>query len=269
MSMPYRPISKEPEDSRLGRLVPDSFDHVEKYPFSAIAPPTVTTVESVLKLPGWHWDHDQGAEGSCVGHGVGMERAVTNTAQNITSNIPGLKTRWYDPIDIWNQAKMIDEWSDTNPGDDNGTSVHAGYDVCRTQGVRRVSKMVLSSENVPEPVGEQARDLADGVSANRWATTVDEMRTGLAAGLPIAIGVNWYSNFDSPSVVDNDYWIGKGRIGTIRGGHCLCLYGASDKRQAFRVKNSWGRNYPLVWLPYSVMTRLLKEQGEAALVTDR
>jgi hypothetical protein len=35
------------------------------------------------------------------------------------------------------------------------------------------------------------------------------------------------------------------------------------------VKNSWGRAYPLVWLPYAAMERLLKEDGEATLVTDR
>lgn len=269
MSMTYRPISATPLDPRLGRYIPDSFDHVEKFPFSAVAPRTVMQVNKVMKLPYWHWQHDQGAEGSCVGHGIAMERAITNTAQNIVLNALGIKTRWYDSIDIWNRAKEIDPWPDTNPGDDNGTSVHAGYDVAREQGIKRVKKMSLVGGK-PTPIEGQPRDLKEGVVTNRWALTVDEMRSGISFGLPIAIGVNWYSNFDTPITINDEYWIGKrATLGGIRGGHCVCIYGASDKRQAFRVKNSWGRGYPLVWLPYSVMQRLLDEEGEAALVTDR
>jgi hypothetical protein len=266
--MPYRPIATPPLDGRLGRYIPDNFDHVEKYPFGFAAPRTVASVEKMMKLPGWHWQHDQGAEGSCVGHGVAMERAVTNTAQNVFLHALGVKTRWYNPIDIWDRAKEIDPWPETNPGDDNGTSVHAGYDVAREQGIRRVSSMQLIN-GVPQPRGQMSRDLKEGVATNRWATTVNEMRSGISLGLPIAIGVNWYSNFDIPVAVGGDTWIGRGDLGTIRGGHCVCLYGASDRRQAFRVKNSWGRGFPLVWLPYVTMERLLSEDGEAALVTDR
>lgn len=267
--MIYRASLHEIEDSRLGRLIPDNWDHVEKYPFRSVAPAMVTAVEKVMKLPGWHWEHDQGREGSCVGHGIAMERAITNTAQNVVLRILGIKTRWYDSIDIWNQAKIIDGWPETNPGDDNGTSVHAGYDVARDKGIVRVDKMQLVNGR-PTPIAPQPRSLAEGIATNRWARTVDEMRTGISQGLPVTIGVNWYSNFDVPKPdAAGDYWIGKGNMGTIRGGHCVCLYGASDKRQAFRLKNSWGRAYPLVWLPYSTMARLLAEQGEAALVTDR
>lgn len=268
MSMPYRPIQASSADSRLGRFIPDDFSHVAKYPFKNVAPRTITTVNKVLRLPYWHWQHDQGSEGSCVGHGVAMERAITNTAQNVVLNALGIKTRWYDSIDIWNRAKEIDPWSETNPGDDNGTSVHAAYDVCREQGIRRVSSMKLVN-GIPTPQGEKARDLKEGVATNRWATTVDEIRTAISLGLPVTVGVNWYSNFDTPVWINKETWIGQGDLGTIRGGHCVCLYGASDRRQAFKVKNSWGRSYPLVYMPYSVMARLLKEDGEAALVTDR
>lgn len=266
--MLYRPINADPTDVRLGRFIPDNFDHVEKYPYAAIAPESVSNVEKSMRLPSWHWTHNQGSEGSCVGHGVGMERAITNTAQNIVLNKLGIKTARYDTIDIWNMAKKIDPWPNTNPGDDNGTSVHAGYDVARTLGLRPVKSMVLRND-VPTPVGEGLRSLDSGTSANRWATTVDQMRTGIAAGLPVTIGINWYSNFDTPVQSGREFWIGKGSLGSIRGGHCVCLYGASDTRQAFLLKNSWGKSYPLVWLTYAAMTKLLSEQGEAALVTDR
>jgi hypothetical protein len=256
----YRPAQEVPDDTRLGRLVPDDDEHIRNFPF-AVGSPLV--VNKTLRLPWWHWSHDQGAEGSCVGHGVVMERAIVNSAQVGQS-------RRYDPIELWNEAKKVDEWPETNPGDDNGTSVRAAYDVCRDDGICRVKGMKLV-DGVPVPVGSSPISRIEGVTTNRWARTSDEMRAAFVAAqpTPVVIGVNWYSNFDAPVNVGAEKWIGRSDLGRIRGGHCVCIYGASDKRQAFRVKNSWGRDYPLVWLPYTVMDRLLAEDGEAALVVDR
>lgn len=256
----------------LGRRVPRDFEHVSRFPFSAAAPATVAHVEKVLKLPYWHWTHDQGAEGSCVGHGAAIERAITNTSQNILLKAVGVKTRRYSALHLWNEAKKIDEWDDTNPGDDNGTSVRAAYDVLRDQGARRVKKaQFIEGQGVVESgVGEV--DLTAGVSTNRWAVNVDEIRTGISIGLPVTIGVRWYSVFDRPVQLGprKESWVAvQNSWGQLRGGHCVTIYGASDKRSAFRVKNSWGRDYPLVWLPYVAMQRLLDEDGEACLVVDR
>jgi hypothetical protein len=257
----------------LGRREPTDFEHVSKYPFSAVAPPTVANVERVLRLPWWHWSHDQGREGSCVGHGVGLERAITNIAQAIVLQLAKAGRR-YDTIDLWNEAKKIDEWSDTNPGDDNGTSVRAAYDICRDKGLCRVTFMRMGDDGVPVPYRPKPRDKAEGVERNRWARSSDEVRTAIAGGLPVAIGVNWYSDFDRPvskpsPAGGTEMWIGEDDLGRVRGGHCVCIYGASDQRQGFKVKNSWGREYPLVWLPYATLQRLIDEDGEVAIVTDR
>ena len=39
--------------------------------------------------------------------------------------------------------------------------------------------------------------------------------------------------------------------------------------QAVGIVNNWGTRYPLVMMPYETLGRLLDEQGEATLVTDR
>jgi C1A family cysteine protease len=170
----------------------------------------------------------------------------------------------YDSWWLWDRAKEIDYWPDTNPGDSNGTSVSAAMDVLRAQGHVQVPNTSNGRASDPSPL------IINGIQMNRWAQTVDEMRTSIANGVPVSIGVNWYSNFDRPVEKSyNNFWIGEGSLGNIRGGHCVCVYGVSDKRQAFRVKNSWGRGYPLVWMPYSTMARLLNEDGEATIITDR
>lgn len=198
-----------------------------------------------------------------MGFGSTMERAITNILQERHS------VR-YDPMSLWNDAKMIDEWPDTNPGDDNGTSVRAAYDVLRAKGPRPVRSMRLDANDVPYPIGLKPSDAAEGVQTNRWATTVDEIRTALASGLAVSLGISWYRDFDSPERVKNEYWIARAGISkTVRGGHCITLYGLSDRRQAAKFKNSWGKSYPLAWMPYTVLQRLLDEDGEACLVVDR
>lgn len=183
-------------------------------------------------------------------------------------------SRRYDPLHIWENAKAVDEWGDTEPGDQSGTSVRAAYDVLRAQGAIRIRGTGMKLDPVtgrPTVVDKRAGspDPAEGVETNRWATSIDEIRTAIANGLPVTIGVNWYEAFDHPFRRGTDWYIVKLGLGPIRGGHCICIYGASDRREAFKFKNSWGKEYPLTWLPYSVMQRLLDEDGEAALVVDR
>jgi hypothetical protein len=231
----------------LGRREPTDWEHVERYPLRAAVPELTGPVNRSLGLPWWHKTWDQGREGACVGFGCSMMMSVLNS-------------RKYAPRWLWNEAKEVDEWPDTNPGDDNGTSVRAGCDVLRDQGHRRV----YYGRTLPP-------SLAEGISENRWATSVDEVRACIAAGVPVAIGVNWYTAFDRPEQDGTRWWaVRRGQpLGRVRGGHCVCVYGASDRLQAVRFKNSWGPDYPLALLPYTVLQRLLDEGGEATVVTDR
>jgi hypothetical protein len=98
---------------------------------------------------GWHSFYDQGEEGACVGFSASRCMSLLNR-------------RRYDGFWLYHQAQFIDEW----PGEDyDGTSVRAGMDVLRLAGHVRVYNNV--SEAIPR--------YEDGISANRWATTVDEL----------------------------------------------------------------------------------------------
>jgi hypothetical protein len=169
-----------------------------------------------------------------------------------------LNRRYYDARWLWNEAKEIDEFPDTNPGDNNGTSVRAAMDVLRTLGHVRI----YHGNDMPAAPEE-------GILENRWATNVDEIRTCISSGIPVVLGTNWYRNFDRPVRKGLGWWIGEGNLGTIRGGHAVCIYRASDRLQAVGIVNNWGNSYPLVLMPYPVLERLLQEDGEATLVTDR
>ena len=52
--------------------------------------------------------------------------------------------------------------------------------------------------------------------------------------------------------------------------HNILKSPANDAVGAVRILNSWGRGYPhRVWMPDETLQRLIDEDGEVALVTDR
>lgn len=228
----------------LDRRIPTDWEHQDRYPLRAVMPTSVATVERALRLPPFRARMDQGNEGACVGWSWSWAMSILNQ-------------RFYDARWLYHQAQSVDEW----PGESyDGTSVRAGGDVLRDLGHCRLLKGVTS---VP--------DLADGIAANRWVTSIDDIRTAIATGLPVVLGINWHRSFfapirDSPK---DDWWIGRGDLGRVAGGHAIAAYGASDKRQAIKLVNTWGLNYPVVWLPYTTLQRLLDEDGEGAVPTDR
>jgi hypothetical protein len=241
----------------------------ELYPFAA---PIPAKVEKRFTLPGWIETHDQGREGSCVGHAVALERSLVNTAQLR----PGSRAyRRYDPIKLWRAAKDVDEWTYTKPEDDKGTSVRAAYQIAHEQGLYRVRSMKVEAGR-PVAVGEHGSpDASAGVAAYRWARTVDDVRAAIGAGAPVAIGVQWFSGFDEPQELRTgwrrrkEFWLPlPANAGRVRGGHSVCLAGASDRRGAFLLVNSWGPDYPPAWMPYAMLEELLRQRGEAAIVTD-
>lgn len=247
----------------LGRRVPPNFEHVALYPLRAliddpqdvlVVPPA--GVEKSLGLPWWWRKHDQGDEGACVGFGCSAMTSITNRWQRYQTTGQYLTYR-YASRWLYQEAQLVDEWADTPPSE--GTSVRAGAEILNTRGHRRVQNSVIGAEN-----------LQHGISAYRWAVHHDEIRAAIYAGLAVAIGIEWYDNFDTPKLINNERWIASEQNwGYLRGGHCVCLYRMSDRRQAFMIMNSWGGSYAPAWIPYSSLNQLLDNFGEAVVITDR
>lgn len=238
----------------LDRRVPKDWRHVERHRFALTAPLTVGPVEKILNIPRQYRDeYNQGMEGACVGFSQSWMMSILNR-------------KLYDARKLYQEAQLIDEWADTPPGE--GTSLRAAFDVLRNVGHWRVYR-------------EQQRpvELDEGIEANEWATTVDGIRAAIAADIPVNTGINWYQSFGTPVQWPREgrgspryeYYIGTSTYwGGVLGGHAITCVGASDKRQALALCNTWGTSYPfLVWLPYRSAERLLGEQGEAGIVTAR
>ena len=236
-------------DLQLGRLESKNLDHLQTWALNL--PATVATVETSLPLPAWHASWDQGKYGACVGFGNSMMMSIRN---NLSSGAEG--DHRYDPMWLWREAKKVDGFTHTNPND--GTTVHAAAQILNKEGHVKV----VANRDLPVNV-------AEGISAYRWANSVDDVRGAIALQLPVSIGINWYQEMFTPNTIAGEHWIGNKTLGKVAGGHCVCIYGASDKRQAVAIKNSWGAQYPLVWMPYKMVSRLISENGEFCVITDR
>src|SRR6478752_9199953 len=179
----------------LGRRPPSRWKHVDKYPLTAATAPSKPTPVVIgvnwytefdkpvkdaqghawiardgklTKVRGGHcvclkprgssdpdawWDfYNQGQEGACVG--FGSSRMMSQ-----------LNRKTYDGFWLYHEAKKVDEW----PGEDyDGTSVRAALDVLRTRGHCEVKE----GKDAPEALGE-------GIKANRWARSVDDVLSTL------------------------------------------------------------------------------------------
>lgn len=59
--------------------------------------------------------------------------------------------------------------------------------------------------------------------------------------VPVVLGINWYSNFDNPEYIDGQWWIGRGGLGYVRGGHAICArpYPITDLVKWWEFYEQW------------------------------
>ncbi len=256
--MRYRPIDDEPGDPRLGRFLPDDWDHLESYPLMATAipadptpvvigvnwyqeffeperdeasgeywlapggPKTLTRIAGghcVCLEPGdapdpegWWTFYDQGREGACVGFGWSRCMSLLNSEL--------YAARW-----LWDRAKEVDQWPDTQPGDTNGTSVRAAADIlCKSGHVDWQDSYAGDDDHTVRD--DYKPEAQNGLKVYRWAKSVDDVHAALSNDRADALG-------------------------------------------AVAVLNSWGKGFPhRTWMPDAVLQRLMDEDGEIAVPTD-
>ncbi len=236
----------------LGRLVPSDFDHVDKYPMRRLAAPPAVCERTIGLSSTWRRIYDQGATSMCVGYSSSQERSLS---ERIT----------FDPIWLYRQCKN----RDSIPNED-GTYLRVAYDVLRDIGPVPI---IGGKASQPDP--------ALGVERNEWARSITDIRAAIQAGKVCVMGSNWYERMFEPVKRGTMYWLPEGTadLGRLAGGHAYALNRVSDRYEAFGTPNSWGlsdrdwhpneRGWPVTMIPYSLIERLLAEDGECVLVIDR
>lgn len=182
----------------LGRVAPPDRDHIEKYPLAALGADAPTNTPVQLGIP-WMSNFDKpiattvgGKVIYVIGLGnLGTQRgghaicaqpsSLVDSPENIrfynqgqTEECVGFSAcrgqsllhpgTLFNPLWLYNAARN----SEGNHSEDGGSTVRAAMHVLLKKGAK--------------PWGQKEPVAADGVSAYRWATTVDEIRATL--GVP-------------------------------------------------------------------------------------
>ncbi len=241
-------------DHALGRLPPEDFSHVDKYPALRMIEGPAVCERTLSLTTHWRETYDQGPTPRCVGYSVSQERSLS-------------ERRTFDADWLYAQCKLRDGY----PGD--GTYLRVAYDVMRETGHVAVSRGRGRIREDASP--------AYGVERFEWATTISQIRHAIEAGKAVVVGTNFYARMFTPERRAGLYWLPKGHehLGRNGGGHAYLLHRVSDRHEAFFTPNTWGQSdrdwhpgeegWPVTALPYSLMERLLGEDGEAVLVVDR
>src|ERR1044072_3572619 len=113
----------------------------------------------------WQRVYDQGKEGACGGFGWGAGMTGPNGGQRYAR-------RW-----LWDRAKETEEWPQTNPADNDGTSVRAAAEVLVASGHVDWRRSYADDDHVAR--ARYAADRADGIKVFRWATSVEDVHQAL------------------------------------------------------------------------------------------
>lgn len=229
---------------------------VSEYKAIAMAPEVVlkSTPTSVdLSCPSIR---NQGGEGSCVAWGVAY--ACRSISKKITSGATSYSTSTnvFSPEYVYNQIKV--GWDC-----ESGAYVSSALKLLVSQGVCPWSIMPYSDTNgcSTQPTTAQKTSAANYKIASYQRVTISTsaLKAQLALNKPIVI---------AGPVDEAYYYLGNNEIltqyddRTYLGGHCVCLVGYSDTKNAFKFQNSWGTSWGTSgfgWMDYDTISDYIWE----------
>lgn len=193
---------------------------------------------------------DQGQTGTCVSWSSGWALSGTLNNEFPVTGVSNPRSGWY--------VYQVDHSSQGDCDPDDGMYVTGGLDILVSNGVPAASLDASLGSPCNYPSATQNNNAATDRITNYGAlSTVADVKTALSMHLPVEMGFNVYSSFETAF---NNGTIFKRISGSLLGGHAICIIGYDDSKNAVLIQNSWGTSggdatYPgCMWLDYSTLT---------------
>lgn len=177
---------------------------------------------------------DQGSEGSCVAWGTTYAgRSIQWQASHPAS--------WSNAVNIFSPEYVYNQIKDGGCAD--GSYTTDGLNLLVSQGVVPWSVMPYSDVNgcslMPTAAQKTTAATYKVASYSRVSINSTAIKAALVAGKPVIVGgpVNKAFAYLVGTTVLKSY------SGATLGGHCYCVVGYDDSKQAFKVMNSWGKSW--------------------------
>jgi hypothetical protein len=226
-------------------------------PYSGDALPAAVDLSPDMPPPG-----AQGKLNSCVGWAIGY--ALKSYQEKIEERQPIVQggridaRRVFSPSFIYNQC---------NGGKNVPILYSDAFAILSEQGAATWADMPYNEADFASQPGPEARSRAARFKIDFWRQVnpqdVKEVKAHLHAGYPVLIGASVDEAFIK--LPAGTTW---SSIGQEVGGHAMVVVGYDDARRAFRLMNSWGRQWAdggFCWIDYDLFRRIV---GEAYVVKD-
>ena len=158
----------------------------------------------------------------------------------------------FSPSYIYNQI---------NNGMNAPTYVTDGLNILSEQGVCQYDEMPYNENDWTTKPSEASRANAKKFRIDFWRRVnvldTKEVKAQLSAGYPVIIGADVSKEFINDGYTQKAAYIWKD-AGTPAGGHCMLLVGYDDAKSAFRVMNSWGKDWGdngFGWIDYKFFSQ--------------
>jgi len=221
--------------------------------------PSTFNLSSIINIPDAANDINQGSLGSCTANAISFAYLVDEAKQkNSEIFMPSRLFIYY------NERAMegtIDE--------DAGAQIRDGIKSINQYGVCSEHLWIYDptkfAETPPSNIYIEAKkaialkyqsiDFSD--DTNQDART-QHLKLAILSGYPIIFGFMVYDSFESEQVTNTGIMpMPNFDTESIIGGHAVCITGYDDSKNAFLVKNSWGRNWGInsyFYMPYDYFT---------------
>lgn len=230
-------------DRRLDRLI--EFDEKSReYAIRQFLDPNAVPVTKLWTVPDDDVLNvlDQGKEGACTGFGTTNELRFQPVAIRHANG--ALLDAKFGRENVYWEAQKADPWpGGAYPG---ATPIYEGTSVISA--IKRVAKLGFYTEY-------------------RWAFGEADLALAIGNIGPAVLGLNWYTGMFKPNQ--------KNFIkptGTVQGGHCILCIGYDAESKYYTLYNSWGPKWGrggTCKVTKPDMNRLLKDNGEACVITGR
>ena len=184
----------------------------------------------------------QGIQQSCVAW------AIAYALKSYQENVQIGATLKFSPSYVYNQI---------NGGRNVPTQLPDALNILSEQGVCLMDEMPYNENDWEDQPSTEAKNSAKRFRIDEWrrVNTMDvkEVKSYLAAGSPIIIGANVTAEFQKKGFEGEEFVWKKN--GESIGGHAMLVVGYDNDKSAFKIINSWGKNWGgngCVWIDYEL-----------------
>jgi C1A family cysteine protease len=188
---------------------------------------------------------DQGGEGSCVAWGTTYAGRSAQWVKDHTGTW-SQSTNIFSPEYVYNQIKASSSCA-------SGAYVTDGLNLLKSQGSCTWKSMPYTDVSCStKPNTTQKAEAANYkiTSYAKVAITTTAIKTQLAAGNPVVVGGSVNMAFER---LASGAVLGAFKKPSL-GGHCYCVVGYDDAKNAFKFQNSWGTSWASAgfgWINYN------------------